>query len=231
MILSIIIPVLNEQEHIRTMINMIDAAVEVPHEILVVCDSRDDTTIPEIEKLQVKKKNLRLIMNFKKGVANAIKQGAYYAKGKYILFFAADEAGPVLSIDKMLLELSFWGHDLVSATRYSKGGRRLGGNLIQSIISRIVNRGFLFLGYPLSDATTGIKMVKTKLFISLMPYKAKGWEIALEISMKAYRRGFKLSEVPIISIDRLYGGRSNFSFKNLIDYWKVVTTNKPQRYL
>ena len=37
-----------------------------------------------------------------------------------------------------------------------------------------------------------------------------GWAVAFEMSMKAQAGGFKLGEVPIISVDRLYGGKSTF---------------------
>ena len=37
-----------------------------------------------------------------------------------------------------------------------------------------------------------------------------GWTFVFEMSIKAQLLGFKLGEVPIISIDRLYGGESTF---------------------
>jgi hypothetical protein len=37
-----------------------------------------------------------------------------------------------------------------------------------------------------------------------------GWAVAFEIAIKAQLAGLRLGEVPIVSIDRLYGGKSTF---------------------
>ena len=64
--------------------------------------------------------------------------------------------------------------DLVSGTRYSKGGMRLGGSLLGAVLSKIANKSFNILtNIHLSDCTTGIKMMKKvcgiRLNLSLNP--------------------------------------------------------------
>src|SRR4029077_7375635 len=78
--------------------------------------------------------------------------------------------------------------------------------------SRSANRIFRHLsGCRLTDATTGIKMFTREVFDSLhLEARPVGWAVAFEMAIKAQLAGLRLGEVPIVSIDRLYGGKSTF---------------------
>jgi dolichol-phosphate mannosyltransferase len=211
-LLSILLPVRNEGINLKIMLKILKAVLEVPHEVLVICDDDSDTSIPVVEGMLAEYANLRLVHNPRgRGVINAIYSGVDSAAGEYILIFAADEVGPVLAIEDML-DLMARGCDLVSCTRYAHGGRRLGGSVIGQILSRTANRLFhLLSGCVLTDATTGIKMMRRSVFYKLdLQARPVGWAVAFEMSIKAQLNGFRLGEVPIISIDRLYGGASTF---------------------
>lgn len=210
--LSILLPVRNEGINVEMMLKILSVVIDVPHEILVIYDFSEDDTIPVIKKIQRKLKNVRLVYNsFGRGVPNALKAGISEARGKYILIFAVDDAGPALAINDMIWLLDR-GCDLVSCTRYAYGGRRLGGSLVEGILSRIANRLFGFLsGSSLTDSTTGFKVFKKSILDEIVLESApRGWAVLFELVVKAEAYGFKLGEVPIISIDRLYGGKSTF---------------------
>jgi len=186
--------------------------VEVPHEILIVHDTTDDTSIEPTKKMQKIFPNVKLVHNtLGKGVANAIRAGVNVSQGEYILLFAVDEIGPVTAIPDMVA-LMDEGCDLVSCTRYAHGGRRLGGSFIESFLSKMGNRVFRFLsGSVFSDCTTGIKMFRKSIFKTItLEAKPVGWAVVFELGIKAQLAGFKLGEVPIISLDRVYGGQSTF---------------------
>ena len=211
--LSILIPARNEEMNIKIMLKVLHAIMEVPHEILVICDSPEDTTIPVVRNIQKDYTNIKLIYNnYGQGVINAVNAGIKASEGEYILIFAADEIGPVLAIDDMISLLDE-GCDLVSCTRYAYGGRRLGGSLIGGILSRLANKLFYVLsGSMLTDATTGIKMFKKKVLDQIiLESRPIGWAFIFELAIKVQSKKMKLGEVPIISIDRLYGGKSTFS--------------------
>lgn len=211
--LSILMPVRNEGVNIEIMLKILEAVVKVPHEILIIYDNLDDNSIPVVKKLQPNYKNVRLTHNiFGKGIPNAIKAGVATAKGKYILIFAVDEIGPVLAIEDMII-LMDQGCDLVSCTRYAHGGRRLGGSIVSKVLSRIGNKVFRLLsGSVFTDSTTGIKMFRKSIFDKInLEAKPVGWAVVFELAIKAQAAGLKVGEIPIISIDRLYGGRSTFS--------------------
>ncbi len=191
---------------------LLKAMIEVPHELLIVYDFPEDDSIPVIREMQKNWTNLQLVHNQKgPGVVNAIKAGVEAATGEYVLLFAADEVGPLLAIEDMLV-LMREGCDIVSCSRYAHGGRRLGGSLIGGVLSRFANRLFhQMAGCVLSDATTGIKLFRRSLFPNLqLEARPVGWAVTFEMAMKAQLAGWKLGEVPVISIDRLYGGKSTF---------------------
>lgn len=210
--ISILIPVRNEGVNIKILLKILNATIDSQHEILVIYDFLSDDTIPAVRSLENVIPNVKLIHNdLGPGVVNAIRAGVNASMGKYILIFAADEIGPVLAIDDME-ELLDSGCDLVSCTRYAYGGRRLGGSLIGGILSRLANKLMYFLsGSVLTDATTGTKMFKREVFKKIqLESRPIGWAFIFELALKAQYQELRLGEVPIISIDRLYGGKSTF---------------------
>lgn len=211
--LSIILPVFNERESLSLMVKILNSTLEFDNEIIIVYDDLNDNSIPVAKKLQNEFKNIILVHNTKgKGVKYALKAGVEKSKYNNILITAVDEIFPIISIDKMLNMLVVEGYDFVSGTRYKNGGKRLGGSLIGHILSFLANKSFCLLTrFPLSDSTTGIKMFKKNFFNSVEISSAPvGWVFAFELSLKAYLLNLKVGEVPLISIDRLFGGQSSF---------------------
>jgi dolichol-phosphate mannosyltransferase len=210
--LTVLMPVRNEGINLRIMLKMLRAVVEVPCEVLVVHDTAEDDSLEVVEAMQENYPHLRSIHNkMGPGVINAIRSGVAAAQGQRILLFAADEVGPVLAIEDMLC-LMDQGCDFVSCTRYANGGRRLGGSVVGGFLSRRANRLFrLLTGTRFTDCTTGIKMFRRDVFEKLdLQARPVGWAVAFEMAIKAQYVGLQLGEVPIISIDRLYGGKSTF---------------------
>jgi len=210
--LSILLPVRNEGINLKLMLKILRAVVEESHEVIVIHDTTDDDSIPVVQEIQKSYPELFFVHNtYGCGIVNAIKAGVEAATGEYILIFAADEVGPVLAIEDMLFLMKD-GCDFVSCTRYAHGGRRLGGSLIGGILSRCSNWFFQHLACsPFSDATTGIKMFRREIYSKLnLQCRPIGWAVAFEMAIKAQHAGLRLGEVPIVSIDRLYGGESTF---------------------
>ena len=211
--LSILMPVRNEGANIKIMLKILEAVVDVPHEVLIVYDDEGDDSIAAVNSMTRKYANIRLIHNRQgRGIVNAIKAGVAASKGEYILLFAVDETGPVLAIEDMIA-LMDEGCDMVSCTRYAHGGKRLGGSVIGGILSWAANNLFrIIAGAGFSDGTTGIKMFRKGL-LDRIPIESNpvGWAVVFEMAIKVQGAGMKTGEVPIISIDRLYGGKSTFS--------------------
>jgi glycosyltransferase involved in cell wall biosynthesis len=198
--------------NLRVMLRILRAVLVMPHEIVVIFDHVEDTSAAVVEEMRAEYPQVRALLNTAgHGVAFAIRAGVEAACGERILIFAADEVGPVLAIDDMMA-LMDEGAAFVSATRYAHGGRRLGGSWIGQLLSRTANRLLILMsGTGLTDSTTGIKMFRRSDFQSLSrDTKSVGWAVAFEMAINAHLLGLRLGEVPIISIDRLFGGKSSF---------------------
>jgi dolichol-phosphate mannosyltransferase len=210
--LSIVVPVRNDAPSVNVMVRILDAIVDTPNEVIVVYDDPDDTCIPVIEQLRPRYPQLRGVHNdVARGLLPALRAGIEAARGKYVLIYAADEIGPVLAI-KNMLRLMDAGCEFVSATRYAGGGRRYGGSLLGHILSRSANKLFgICSATALSDCTSGIKMFRREIFQQLkLVGRGGGWSCAFEMAISAQLQGLKIGEVPIVSIDRLFGGESTF---------------------
>jgi glycosyltransferase involved in cell wall biosynthesis len=210
-VLSVILPVRNDAPSVNVMVRILTALIDVPCELLVVYDDPNDTAVPVVERLKNRYTNLHGLLNDQRGVLNAVRTGVAAAQGRFVLIYAADEIGPVLAIERML-ELMHQGCDFVSGTRYRGGGRRYGGSFVGHILSRSANMMFrLMSATALSDCTTGIKMFRRDLFPRFdLIRDSGGWSFAFEMAICAQLLGLRIGEVPVVSIDRLFGGRSTF---------------------
>ena len=210
-LLTILMPVRNEGVNLRFMLKMLRVIVEVPYEVIIVHDTLDDDSLQVVAELSHVQPVHAVHNTLGPGVVNALRSGVAAARGRYVLIFAADEVGPVLAIEDMLT-LMEQGCEFVSCTRYAYGGRRLGGSFVGGVLSRAANKLFRWLaGSALTDCTTGIKMFRRDRFEGLhLESRSIGWAVAFEMSIKAQLGSLTLGEVPIISIDRLYGGQSTF---------------------
>ena len=66
----------------------------------------------------------------------------------------------------------------------------------------------------MTDSTVGIKIFKRDVFQRInFECKPVGWAFAFEMAIKAQLMGLRISEVPIVSINRFYGGTSTFKLK------------------
>ena len=211
--LSIILPVHNEKESLPIMVRLLNSSIKFETEILIIYDNINDNSVPEAKKLEKEFSNVRVIHNdIHTGVRFAIEKGVKEAKYEIILITAVDEIFPVISVDNMIKLIVNENYDFISGTRYAKGGLRLGGSLLASILSRLANKLFvLFTNFPISDCTTGIKMMKKEVWNNIsFESKPIGWVFAFELTIKVYLNNFKIEEVPMKSVDRLFGGSSTF---------------------
>jgi len=146
-----------------------------------------------------------------------------------------DEVFPIAAINDML-KLINEGCDFVSCTRYALGGKRYGGSFIGGMLSRLANSSFrIITGSVFTDATTGIKMAKRPVFNRIDIEAKAGWACAFELAIKSQVLGLRLGEVPIVSIDRLFGGDSTFRLGSWLReylkwfFWGIRRLNRLNR--
>jgi dolichol-phosphate mannosyltransferase len=223
---TVIIPAKNENIGIKICIELIFMFVPQVKEIIIVLESESDLTIGFIKQARIKEDaSVRILINQQSpGVTGSILTGIHQSLGKYILIYPADEINPIFNLSLILNKLDE-GYDLVSATRYGNGGLRLGvgvlsGNIMSQLLSFVV---FSLSKGKLSDISTGIKAFnKENILIPDKPFSQQGWSFPMEIELKAIKAKKLITEVPIISVDRPFGGKSNYKARVwIIDYLKV----------
>lgn len=224
--LQIIIPVFNEGENIVNTLNEINNKIAVPYEIMVVYDFDEDNTLPVVNlyKEQYKSLNICLMKNiYGRGGYNAIRTGFNFTKQEVVLVVMAD-CSDELSIVDLMYQKICEGYDIVCASRYIKGGKQIGGGLIKKIISRIAGVSLHYLtGIPTRDITNNFKMYRKKVIDSIQIESDGGFEIAMEIVVKAYFLGCKIVEIPSIWQDRARGKSRFQTMKWLPKYLRWYT--------
>jgi glycosyltransferase involved in cell wall biosynthesis len=205
-LLSIIIPVKNEQDNIAWTIGKIKKTVTVDNEIIIIYDSPNDNTLPIVKKLKKTNSSLVLIKNANgNGVLNAIKTGIAKARGRIIVIMAADRTDDPKAINKMYQKI-IEGYDIVCPTRYSRGGKVIGPINVKSLLSRVsgITTPYL-LGIPTSDLTYSFKMFRKQILDKITIESKGGFEFAEELLIKSHFSGAKIIEIPTLWVDRKYG--------------------------
>jgi len=98
--------------------------------------------------------------------------------------------------------------DLVIGSRYTNGVRVLNWPIQRLFLSYFANVYTRFVtGLPLHDATGGFKCYRRKVLeaIDLEKIKSNGYAFQIEMSYKAWKKGFRLAEIPIVFLDRTSG--------------------------
>jgi len=206
--LTIIIPVYNEEKNILKAIPLIENKVKIPHSYIVVYDFPEDSTVGAVHKLQKKYKNIQLVRNEisnGRGVINAIKTGFSKAKSEALVVMMADLADDPQTVNIMYEKIA-QGFDVVCASRYSKGGKHIGGPFIKSFLSWLADiTAPYILGIPTFDLTNAFKMYRKSVIDAIEIQSIGGFELSMEIVIKAYFKGFKITEVPTVWKDRTAG--------------------------
>lgn len=204
--LSIILPVFNEGKNIKNQIDAIEKSIDFAHEVLIVYDFDKDDTVPPVLKLQQKYPNVKLVKNiFERGIINAVKTGFAKSHGEFLVVMPADLADNPDTINKMYKKIN-QGYDIVCATRYGRGGAKIGGSFIKTILSRLAGLTTpVLLGIPTTDIANGFKMYRRKVIDKINIESDGGWEFAMEMIIKANKLGFKISDVPTVWRDRTQG--------------------------
>lgn len=204
--LSVVMPVYNEADNIRLVLGDFAASVRTPHEILVVYDFDDDTTVPVVRELQAEMPAVRLHRNsLGRGVLNAMKSGIAAASAPYVLVSMADGSDDLSRVDEMV-RLAADGADLVAASRYMRGGHQVGGPPLKRALSRLAGLTLHWFGrVPIHDPTNNFKLYSREFLDSVRIESRGGFELAIELSVKATLAGRRLAEVPTTWRDRTAG--------------------------
>ena len=222
---SVVLPVFNEGETVEPVLRALDAAISAPHELIVVWDFDGDTTRPVVERLALELPAVRGLRNdLGRGVLNAMKAGIAASTGEFVLISMADGSDEPDVVDPMVA-LGRSGADVVAASRYMRGGGQIGGPLLKRLMSRVAGMTLhWFAGVPTHDPTNNFKLYRRSFLDTIMVESTAGFELALELTVKATLAGRRVAEVPTTWRDRT-AGQSNFKLRKWLPHylhWYVV---------
>jgi dolichol-phosphate mannosyltransferase len=205
--LRLIIPVYNEGANFPSLWEAIKSSIQSEFEAIVVYDFEEDDTVPLVRGImEAGERRLRLLRNtVGVGVVGALRTAFQYVRKGPVLVVMADLSDDLTQVDQML-ELYRKGHHLVAASRYTRGGRVLGGPWLKKNLSRLAGLTLhWFRGLPTSDATNAFKLYDATLLNEIEIESRGGFEINLEVTVKAFLGGYSIVEIPTTWRDRARG--------------------------
>jgi dolichol-phosphate mannosyltransferase len=205
--LTIVIPVYNEGANFPALWSEMTEHLDFPFTAFVAYDFDGDNTLPVAQEIIAQgETRLRLIKNsYGRGVVGAIRTGFEAAPAGPVLVLMADLSDDLGQVGKML-ELYRKGSHIVVGSRYMKGGRLIGGPWFKQLLSRLSGLSLCWLrGLPTHDATNAFKIYDRAMLGSIRIESKGGFELSLEITVKAFLAGYKITEIPSTWRDRTAG--------------------------
>ncbi|MGL4229453.1 MAG: polyprenol monophosphomannose synthase [Tannerellaceae bacterium] len=208
----VIIPTYNEIENIE---NIIHTVKKLPKafDILIIDDGSPDGTAKAVKSLQEKYVDTLFIIERagKQGLGTAYICGFEWALKHgydYVFEMDADFSHNPADLLKLYNACANEGNDVAIGSRYSNGVNVVNWPLSRVLMSYFASVYVRFVtGMEIADTTAGFKCYRRKVLetIDLNKIHFKGYAFQIEMKYAAYKCGFKLTEVPIIFINRILG--------------------------
>jgi len=209
--LDIVVPVYNEGDNIKTLLDQLSNEIRSDKRVIMVYDFDEDTTVPVLKGIKDDYPfEIDLEKNhYGRGALNAMKSGLEVSTQKSVLIVMADLSDSLDIVDRMKAMMDA-GADVVCASRYMRGGCHIGGPLLKMLFSRFAGVSLhLLIGIPTHDISNSFRMYSRRVIECFPVESTGGFELAMELTIKAYVHGMMVVETPSIWMDRV-AGKSNF---------------------
>jgi dolichol-phosphate mannosyltransferase len=206
----VIVPTYNERENIGRLVDAVlrqDGRLEV----LVVDDGSPDGTGQIVAEIEAADSRVHLLEREKKmGLGTAYIAGFRWALERdyqYVLEMDADFSHDPSHLPQFLRAIE--DADLVLGSRYQQGRVTVVnwpiGRLLLSYAANLYARGVT--GLPVWDATGGFKCFRRSVLeaIDFGHVRSNGYAFQIEMSFRAWKRDFRIAEIPIVFVDRTEG--------------------------
>jgi len=206
----VIIPTYNERENIRRIVDTVlkqDGRLEV----LIVDDGSPDGTGQIVAELEAADQRVHLLERAKKmGLGTAYIAGFRWALERdyrYVLEMDADFSHDPAHLPQFLSAIE--DADVVVGSRYQQGRVTVInwpiGRLILSYSANLYARAVT--GLPMWDTTAGFKCFRREVLeaIDFSRVRSNGYAFQIEMHFRAWKRNFRIVEIPIVFVDRTEG--------------------------
>jgi dolichol-phosphate mannosyltransferase len=205
----LIIPTYNERENISRIISIV-LEKQAELEVLIVDDNSPDGTAQIVKDLMASESRIHILERpGKMGLGSAYVQGFKYALEKgydFILEMDADFSHNPDDVPRLLEAAQ--SKDLVIGSRYCNGVNIVNWPIKRLLISYFASKYVRAItGMPVKDPTGGFKCFRRKVLesINLDKILSDGYAFQIEMNFRAWVKGFRILEVPIVFTERLNG--------------------------
>jgi dolichol-phosphate mannosyltransferase len=226
----LILPTYNEADNLEPLVRSVLLQLDrtgLPYTVLVVDDGSPDGTGQVGDRLAAETDRVRVLHRaHKQGLGRAYLAGfevALEAGADLIMEMDADFSHDPADVPRLIAAAG--AADLVLGSRYVPGG----GVANWGVARRLVSRGGcayarLVLGIPVRDLTGGFKCFNHRVLeaLDLTGVHANGYGFQIELTYKAVRAGFTVTEVPIVFRERRQGASKMTPPIALEAVWKVI---------
>ena len=224
----VVTPTYNEAENIEKFIGQV-LAQHPSVQMLIVDDNSPDGTAAIVERMMARDPRIHILKRpGKMGLGTAYVDGFRYAIREgydYIFEMDADFSHNPEEVPRFLEKVKEC--DLVIGSRYTNGVRVVNWPIRRLILSYAANvYTRIVTGMPVKDATGGFKCFRRRVLeaIDLDRVHSNGYAFQIEMNFKAWCKGFRLCEHPIIFVDRT-SGQSKMSrrivYEAVFMVWKL----------
>ncbi len=207
----VIIPTYNEIENIEAIIRAV-FSLDKSFDILVVDDNSPDLTHLKVKELQKEFSNLHLeVRQEKSGLGTAYIHGFKWCLSKgydYIFEMDADFSHNPKDLIKLYNACHIDGAGMSIGSRYIKGVNVVNWPLSRVLLSYLASIYVrIITGMKIHDTTAGFICYKREVLESIDLDKIKfiGYAFQIEMKFRAYKKKFKIKEIPVVFTDRIKG--------------------------
>jgi len=234
----VIVPTYNERENIARLIETV-LAQDPRLEVLVVDDGSPDGTGEIVDGIMATNYRVHILRRPSKlGLGTAYIAGFRWALEKkydFIFEMDADFSHDPSHLRDFLRAIG--ASDLVLGSRYRNGKVTVVnwpiGRLMLSYFANVYARAVT--GLPVWDATGGFKCFRRTVLeaIDLSKVRSNGYAFQIEMSFRAWKRGFRIVEIPIVFVDRTEGQSKmsrNIVYEAVWMVWRLRWWGLTRRY-
>lgn len=206
----VIIPTYNERDNIARLVDQV-LARDDRLDILVVDDGSPDGTGAIVDGIKATNPRVEVMHRARKlGLGTAYIAGFKWALAReyaFVFEMDADFSHDPAHLPQFLDAVE--GADVVIGSRYRNGRVTVVnwpvGRLLLSFAANVYAR--VITGLQLFDSTAGFKCFRREVLqtVDLDAVKSSGYAFQIEMNFRAWKKGFRLVEIPIVFVDRTEG--------------------------
>jgi len=205
----VIFPTYNERENIEKIVHAV-LPMDPRIHVLIVDDNSPDGTGEIADRLAAQESKVKVLHRERKeGLGRAYLAGFKWAieqKFDFIFEMDADFSHGPEYLKDFIKEIQ--NHDLVIGSRYISGVNVINWPMSRLLLSYFANKYTrVITGLPLYDATGGFKCFRREVLeaINLDDVHSTGYSFQIEMSMRVWKKGYRLKEIPIVFYERRAG--------------------------